>query len=899
METLGAPANGLFGEAAHLLLARHVDAAVAADFSSITVLIPNLHAAQELYRALAAQAARLALVPPRILTFPAWTDAAPLPPAQAGSQRMAVLYQSLKNWRHFEERQLWPMCAELLSLFDELTQYRVSLPDESADFSRRLREAYASRDTRALDFESRLLHDSWFALTRAGSGMADAASRHVQGLAWLADHHEGSLYVLGVTQFSPAERECLERIAARESVTCLLPDAGCTEIGRLLQAAWAPAPPLHERAEVMRSAPLPILALRLFPASSLEEEAQAASAQVRLWLAAGKRKIIVVAQDRLTARRARALLERAEVLVEDETGWPLSTTAAASAVMRWIEAYANDFNHEDTLDLLKSPYTLNTWAVEDLHEGIAQLEMQLRKEGPAPGLAGLASRARQSGSAHAQNLVTTLQRASQSLSAKRLPLAGWCLRLQESLKILDMDASLGLDEAGRQFLEGLASRTRELQGDETPYSFGEWRRWLTQEWESANFVDRSVESPVVFTHLAATRCRAADAVLILGADAAKLPAPPPASPFFNQRVRTALGLPGITEQQAQTERDLLALLSPGPDTLVTWRARQNGEETPVSPWFARLETFCKLAWDRSLVDTSLREIAAPATVVADDAQRLQATVTPRPALVPAQIPQRISPSGYNQLMACPYQYFAARILGLEELEDIDTELDKRDYGETVHAILHRFHSLHPQLGETPDEALIEELHAMSEAEFEKSGNGDFFALAWLRRWQSRLPAYLAWQRAREAEGWRWQAGEEKRSRTFVLADGSMLELVGKLDRIDRKEDMYAVLDYKTGAASRLRAQLAAPGEDVQLPAYTLLLDQPVSAAAYVTVDEPAVKDIAPPQDITELGKATGERLVALFNRLHEAAPLPAQGVDAACDYCAMRGLCRKDFWADA
>lgn len=892
METLGVTANDLFGATARLLLERHPEAAAAADFSGLTVLVPNFQAGHELYRALSAEARRRALIPPRALTFPAWADTAPLPPAQAGSRRQTLLYQSLKNWRRFEDRQLWPMCAELLSLFDELTHCRVSLPDDAADFSRRLREAYASRDTRSLDFESRLLHDSWYALARNASSEPDEASRHVQALSWLAESHAGPLYVLGITQFSPAERECLERLAAREAVIRLLPDAGSTATGRLLQTAWAQTPPLRARAQPLQDMPVPDLPLRLFPANSLEEEAQAASMQIRLWLAQGKRRILVVAQDRLTARRTRALLERAEVLVEDETGWPLSTTAAASAVMRWIEASADGFNHEDTLDLLKSPYLLNTWPGEDLHEGIASLEMQLRKDGPAPGLPGLQHRARQSGSTHAQNLVIALQRAAQPLSAKRLPLAGWCRRLQESLGLLDMAASLRQDEAGRQLLDELAQRMHELQTDQTPYGFSEWRRWLAQEWESANFVDHGVESPVVFTHLAATRCRPADAVLVLGADAAKLPAPPPVSPFFNQRVRAALGLPGIADQQAQTESDLLFLLSPGPEALVTWRARQNGEDTLVSPWFARLESLCKLAWGRSLVDTRLRGLAGATRPAAE----LSPAAAPRPALAAGQVPQRISPSAYNQLMACPYQYFAARVLRLEELDDIDTELDKRDYGETVHAILDRFHRQYPVLGDIPDAVLIEALQNISEAEFGNIGDGDFFALAWLRRWQGRLPAYLAWQRVREAQGWRWQVGEEKLSRGFPLADGSTLELAGTLDRIDRKGDEYAVLDYKTGTATRLRAQLSAPGEDVQLPAYALLLDQHVSSAAYVTVDEAKTGDLSPPQEIAELSRATGERLVSIFNRLHEGAPLPAQGVDAACDYCSMRGLCRKDYW---
>jgi len=44
----------------------------------------------------------------------------------------------------------------------------------------------------------------------------------------------------------------------------------------------------------------------------MEQEAQAADVQVRRWLLAGKTSIAVVVQDRLVARRLRALLERAQ-----------------------------------------------------------------------------------------------------------------------------------------------------------------------------------------------------------------------------------------------------------------------------------------------------------------------------------------------------------------------------------------------------------------------------------------------------------------------------------------------------------------------------------------------------------------------------------------------------------
>ena len=81
--------------------------------------------------------------------------------------------------------------------------------------------------------------------------------------------------------------------------------------------------------------------------------------QVLAWRREGLGSIALVALDRLTARRVRALLERAQVSVRDETGWRLSTTSAAAAVMRWYDLVADDFYWRDLLDWLKSSFTLS------------------------------------------------------------------------------------------------------------------------------------------------------------------------------------------------------------------------------------------------------------------------------------------------------------------------------------------------------------------------------------------------------------------------------------------------------------------------------------------------------------------------------------------------------------
>ena len=53
----------------------------------------------------------------------------------------------------------------------------------------------------------------------------------------------------------------------------------------------------------------------------------------------------------------------------------------------------------------------------------------------------------------------------------------------------------------------------------------------------------------------------------------------------------------------------------------------------------------------------------------------------------------------------------------------------------------------------------------------------------------------------------------------------------------------------------------------------------------------------PPQDVAQLAQANIERLKLVFAQMREGAPLPANGVDAVCNYCEMRGLCRKVEWA--
>ena len=60
----------------------------------------------------------------------------------------------------------------------------------------------------------------------------------------------------------------------------------------------------------------------------------------------------------------------------------------------------------------------------------------------------------------------------------------------------------------------------------------------------------------------------------------------------------------------------------------------------------------------------------------------------------AQLPlAQLSASAYEDLRRCPYRFFALRQLGLQEAGEIDTELDKRDFGNWLHKVLAAFHAV--------------------------------------------------------------------------------------------------------------------------------------------------------------------------------------------------------------
>jgi len=875
------------------------------DLRRAILLIPDAHAAADVARALRAASGAPVLLLPRMVTLRSWASDVLLDrPVLPRAVREATLYGALAAHPSLGDADRWVIAGELLNLFDELTLHAVVLPQTVNEFARQLERAYRARKSRSFEFEAALVHELWRVMTRDAREL-DAEAAYALRLAQLAVRASHPLYVLGVQQMIPSEQHFLQVYAQHAPVTVFEPDAVAGDAGtRMLSVAWpstAANADLRTRARSLREEfPVSPLAERvsIFGATSPEQEAQAVDVQVREWLLAGKQRIAVVALNRVTARRARALLERAAVLVRDEAGWPMATTSAATVISRWLDVVSGDAYHRDLLDLMKSPFSFHDWPRDQRQQTVWRLERYVREASATSGLGHFIALAEQHHDAEVRQLLVRVQRGANVLGRARRPLARWIEALTASLDEIGVRSGLLADAAGMQIFDLIHKYKEELSRDTLPVSFAEWRRWLARQLEAASFIERTVDSPVMFTYLDATPLRAFDAVLVLGCDARHLSSAGDAPLFFNQSVRAQLGLPTRHDEARDTETLLATLIASASTVLLTWQKISGGESGLLAPPIERLLALHECAYGSGLDDKHLAALIAHTEVRCEGrSQAVAETLPPAPRAAAALLPDAISASGYNTLIACPYQFHARYLLRLAELDDVQELIEKSDYGQRVHAALQAFHAAHALTGDLADHEAIATLEKLSDEVFAEAISRNYLARGWLLRWKALIPDYIAWQRQREAEGWRWHAGEAERRIAIHTPGGRQLTLVGRIDRVDRRaDDSVAVVDYKTRAENKLKDALKVPGEDVQLPVYALLWGGPVAAALFLSIEREGVKAVAIEEEVSQLAQAARDRLGVLYDAMSGGQPLPAQGAASTCEYCDMQGLCRRAHW---
>jgi len=915
------------------------------DLSRVTILLPDNSAARVLRRALlsAARAAgHQALLGPQIQTLGKWVRQFLPDGIQVcdDQSRELQLVEAL-----LEQRELlgganpWSLTESLAQLFDELSLNQIRLPEKLSDFSRQLAEAYHIGDTdlQAFSHEARIVYTLWQAWQQQlqDHQQIDTSMAYVLSLEHTLQHLQGQpLYLAGYAFLSRAEQDWLARARQQTGITLLgharsadvADKPACSAYSRCLDAVYEHTDtPLKARAALFaESNPTSPLQARLavYSAANHEEEARAIDVQIRQWLLGGKSHIGVVTENRRLARRLRALLERAEVPLEDASGWALSTTSAAATLEALLQCLEEDFSHSPFLDLLKSPFIFRDLETNSVEQSVFRLEQDIILQGNVG--RGL-SRYRRQLIRRQERLPDWLPEVSPTLlgmldrfdAVAALytellsgphPARQYISHLSQALEILGIHAALQDDAAGQGILQLLDRLAGSAAHSDLKLGWLDFRSWLGRQLEQNFFKPADSGSAVQLMGLAQSNLQSFDGLIIASAEQEFLPGQTRVSPFFNQAVRRELGLTTATELRQQRFEYYRRLLESADQILISLRHEQDGEAVSASPWLALLQSFHCLAWGEELAATELKAIAGSAqsqVIRCADNSLPGIALQPRPAIPADRLPATISASDYQLLMDCPYHYYTARCLKLAAPEAIREALAKADYGQRVHRCLEAFHSgvdklpgpFKDTLTNTRRDEAIQLLNSIADEIFREDLADNFAHRAWLQLWQTIIPEYVDWQIQRNTE---WQVKETEASCDIALTP--QLNIKGRLDRIDQANGDLAVIDYKTGSVSSTRDVLS--GEAVQLPFYALLSkadNKPVSRVEYLKLDKPGNVGSAATleghqlDDILEL---TEQRLHTIMQQIQDGAGLPAWANDKKCGRCDMQTICRRQVWED-
>jgi len=617
--------------------------------------------------------------------------------------------------------------------------------------------------------------------------------------------------------------------------------------------------------------------IALHAAQDAEDEAQRAAACVLAHLVAGRTPVALAANDRALTRRIGAHLASCGVAVRDENGWTLSTTRAAAQLMAALKACAWNASADEVLDWLK-----HAPAIEPAVLGA--LERALRKASVAA-WAGAAGRNWADKPALAA-CVAQVQEWREGLRAPR-PLAQWLQSLRGLLVASGQWPRLEADAAGARVLTALrlqAGQEAELEGWDSAgrrMGLAEFTRWANEVLEAARYVPSQMgDAPVVVLPMPQLLARPFAALVLPGCDEKRLqPSPEPVGDWTPAQ-RQAWGLP--TRESLETAQRAAwqhALQTPAVDVL--WRTGDEGGE-PLLASALVLALHLEGAATQGADDRSQRTVAAHPT----------ARPLPDGRALPVL---RLSSTAYSDLRHCPYRFFALRQLGLQEADELAAEVDKRDFGNWLHAVLQHFHE--GLLAEPTDDAAtrIARMDGAAQAVTLQQGLGEGDFLPFAAGWPQVRGGYLRWLAQHEQAGGHFRQAEVQASQPL-----GALQLVGTIDRIDAVssagEPAPLVIDYKTENDTATRQRIKAGAEDTQLAFYAALLSHDTLRAAYVNVGERGETQMHEQDEVVHLRDLLVEGIQHDFARIAAGAPMPALGEGTVCDYCAARGLCRKDFW---
>jgi ATP-dependent helicase/nuclease subunit B len=659
-------------------------------------------------------------------------------------------------------------------------------------------------------------------------------------------------------------------------------------------------------------------------AADAQQEAAAIALLLREAVEVPGKRAALITPDRDLARRVSAELARHGITADDSAGAPLADAPAAAFLRLIARMIADGFAPAALLAVLKHPLCSAGMERGAWLEAVRGLERKcLRGPRLAAGLEALRA-ALPAGDTALVGLVEALQAALGDFTAlppspSRPPadLLALHLAAAEALAAtpeLPGGIRLYAGEEGEALARHLASLGEAL-AEMPPIAAASWPGAfdamlagpIAPPFRAQR--DTAAHPRIAILGLLEARLQSFDRVILGALEENIWPQATEPGPWMSRPMRARFGLPAPEARIGRVAADFFHAAASASELVLSTARKRGGAPSVPTRWLTRLETFLKGQGD----------IALPASLAARWAAALDEPLQePNPCKraafsPPVEVrPRRLSVSDATQLIADPYAFYAARILRLRALDDLDADIGAREYGTLVHHAM-RFFLTGLGTGWPGAEAARALWdHACAEALNKESVHPGVLAF-----WGPRMARMGKFVIAEE-EKLRTQNGllrcltEHKGSLTLNLTGGDV-EIVATADRLDELAGGgWRILDYKTGQVPGATQVIAGAAPQLALEAMileaggypTISADAKAAALVYWKLsggEEPGKeKNLGASADVgTRFADLARTRITALAERMllgdapFESRPHPGRGTPGD-DY---DHLARVDEWA--
>jgi RecB family exonuclease len=449
----------------------------------------------------------------------------------------------------------------------------------------------------------------------------------------------------------------------------------------------------------------------------------------------------------------------------------------------------------------------------------------------------------------------------------------------------------------------------------------EVQTWFKAASQGIEIVEKTPETAgIQILNLVESRGLSFDRLWVVGAHGRALPQPARGLPLLDpDEIQKVEG--GTVEKQWETgQHNLSCLLAAAPHVTFS-RAISKDEDFPFLPcplipdesshegspytvdlWKDPTEEMLRIRWLREGLKGVRRR-----------SQKLREEIEER---VNFPLPKLLGVTQFEDLLLCPFKFFARNLLDLEPLEEPIVGIEPKERGGVIHKILKEFtQGLAAAAPDWPHDKgkALEFLEKTVDNILGKYLEDPFWQVECLRllgddESPGLLKEWLEKERERASEGWRFEVAEESFEELSIGDTGIVLN--GRVDRVDsHPEKGKALWDYKTSDSPPDREVL----EDMvrpQLPAYLLSLKQGhlprlgewsgQVKAGYITLKKASEVEIEDLKNVDwedflpRWKEWVKKRLEGPLKGLYSADPKPPPSSlqnEGACKHCPFPNLC--------